>query len=192
MPYAEETMNKKMVWIYAVILAALAIVLPLFNIPLEVGNPNLGSLPVTLAAVWLPWPFCIVIALIKGISASLITGRLWIEVPAGIGDALMAILTFWLARHMHRALAAVLGQLSRLILTSGMIAIVISAAFALNLLSPGLSPIPGLTSSFWADLGTSWLAITTWSIVLSAAVNGILALVIVLLCTRPVENSLKK
>lgn len=183
-------MKAKLVWLYALFLAVLAIILPLFNIPLPVGNPNLGSVPATLAAVWLPWPFCIVIALIKGISAAIITGRAWIEIPAGIGDAIMAIFTFWLARHMHKAWAAVLGQFSRLIFTSGTIALCVSTALAVNILPLTTSPIPGLTSSFFSNLMTSWLAITAWSIVLSATVNAVFSLIIVLLLTRPVENSL--
>jgi hypothetical protein len=97
-----ENMKTKMVLLYAPILAILAVILPFVNIPLPVGNPNLGSTPATLAAIYLPWPFCIIIAVLKGIAASIITGRAWVEMPAGIGDALMALFTYWLARHMHK------------------------------------------------------------------------------------------
>ena len=68
-------MKTKMVLLYALILTILAVILPFINIPLPVGNPNLGSTPATLAAIYLPWPFCIIIALIKGIAASIITGQ---------------------------------------------------------------------------------------------------------------------
>ena len=184
-------MNTRMVWLYALILAVLAIVLPLVNIPLPVGNPNLGSTPATLAALYLPWPFCIVIALIKGIAASLITGRSWVELPAGIGDALMAVFTYWLALHMHKSWAAILGQFSRVVFTSGAVALCVSIALSLNLLTPDSSPIPGLTSSLLANIGISWTSITIWSIVISAAVNAIFSLIIVLLLSRPIENSLR-
>lgn len=185
-------MKTKMVWLYAIILAILAVILPLFNIPLPVGNPNLGTTPATLAAVFLPWPFCIVIALIKGIATSIITGRAWVELPVGVGDAIMAIFTFWLARRMHKGWAVVLGQCSRVIFTSGMVAICVSAAFALNLLTSATSPIPGLTSSFLSNIGICWWSITVWAIVLSVALNALVSLIVVLLFSRPIENSLKK
>jgi hypothetical protein len=185
-------MKTKMVLLYALVLAILAIILPFVNIPLPVGNPNLGSTPATLAAIYLPWPFCIIIALLKGIASSIITGRAWVEMPAGIGDAFMALFTFWLARHMHKGWATALGQFSRVVFTSGAVALCVSIAFSLNLLTSATSPIPGLTSSLFSNIGISWLSITVWSIVLSAVVNAAFSLIIVLLFSRPIENSLKK
>ncbi|MHB8086458.1 MAG: hypothetical protein ACYDHZ_11605, partial [Dehalococcoidia bacterium] len=88
--------------------------------------------------------------------------------------------------------AAALGQLSRVVLTSGTVALCVSAAFALNLLTSATSPIPGLTSSFFSNLGISWMSMTFWAIVLSAVVNGMVSVIIVLLFSRPIENSLKK
>jgi hypothetical protein len=184
-------MKTKMVLLYALILAILAVILPFVNIPLPVGNPNLGSTPATLAAIYLPWPFCIIIALIKGIAASIITGRAWVEMPAGIGDAFMALFTFWLARHMHKGWATALGQFSRVVFTSGAVALCVSIAFSLNLFTSTTSPIPGLTSSLFSNIGISWLSITVWSIILSAAVNAVFSLIVVLLFSRPIENSLK-
>lgn len=185
-------MKTKMVWIYGLILAVLAVILPLINIPLPIGNPNLGSSPATLAALYLPWPVCIIIALIKGIAASIITVRVWVEMPAGIGDALMAIFTWWMARHMYKSWAALLGQASRVVFTSGVVAICVSAAVALNFLTPAAAPIKGLTASFIPDLGISWLGITLPAILLSIAVNAIFSLIIVLLFSKPIENSLRK
>jgi hypothetical protein len=185
-------MKIKMVLLYAVILAVLAIVLPLLNIPLPIGNPNLGSTPTTLAALYLPWPFSIIIALIKGIASSIITGRWWVELPAGIGDAFMALFTYWLARRMHKGWAAVLGQASRVVFTGGVIALCVSAAVSLNFLTPATVPIMGLTSSFFHDFGISWLSITCPAILLSIAANAIVVLIIVLLFSRPIEKSLKK
>jgi hypothetical protein len=103
----------------------------------------------------------------------------------------MAIFTYWLARHMQKGWAVVLGQFSRIIFTSGAVALCISLALAFNLLTPATSPIAGMTSSFISNLGTSWLSMTVWAIILSATVNAIVSLVIVLLLTRTVENSLK-
>ncbi|MBN1375022.1 MAG: hypothetical protein JXA01_02580 [Dehalococcoidia bacterium] len=185
-------MKTKMVLIYAVILAILAVILPLINIPLPIGNPNLGSTPATLAALYLPWPVCIVIALIKGIASSIITGRTWVEMPAGIGDALMALFTFWMARHLHRGWVAVLGQASRIIFTGGAVALCVSIAVSLNFLTPASAPITGLTASLLPDIGISWLEITIPAIILSVAVNAIVSLIIVLLFSRPIQNSLKK
>ena len=185
-------MKTKMVLLYALILAILAVVLPLINIPLTIGNPNLGSTPATLAAIYLPWPLGIIIALIKGIAASIITGRPWVELPAGIGDAFMALFTFWMAKHMHKAWATVLGQASRIIFTSGVVALCISIAVSLNLLTPATAPITGLTSSLFPDIGISWLSITFPAIILSIVVNTIFSLIIVLLFSRLIENSLKK
>jgi hypothetical protein len=185
-------MKTKMVWIYALVLAILAVVLPLFNIPLTVGNPNLGSTPATLAAIYLPWPFCIVIALIKGISASIFTGRVWVEMLAGTGDAFMALFTFWLVKHMHKGWAAGLGQASRIVFTSGTVALGVSIGQALNLFTPATAPVPGLTPSFLSNIGISWYAMTVWAIVISAAVNGLVSVIVVLLFSRPIENSLKK
>jgi len=185
-------MKTKVVLLYALVLAILAVILPLLNIPLPVGNPNLGSTPATLAAIYLPWPFCIIIALIKGIAASIITGRAWVEMPAGIGDAFMAIFTYWLAKHMHKGWAVTLGQFSRIIFTSGTIALTVSIAFSFNILTSATSPIPGLTSSLLYNIGKSWMSITFWAIVLSAAVNAVFSAIIVLLFSCPIENSLKK
>lgn len=185
-------MKMKMVWIYSIVLAVLAIVLPLINIPLPIGNPNLGSSPVTLAALYLPWPVCIIIGLIKGVAASIITGRVWVEMPAGIGDAIMGIFTWWMAGHMHKSWAAILGQASRIVFTSGVVALCVSGAIALNLLTPATAPVKGLTASFFPDFGTSWLGITWPAILLSIAVNAVFCLVIVLLFSRSIENSLKK
>ncbi len=185
-------MKRKNVLLFALILAVLAIVLPLVNIPLPVGNPNLGSTPVTLAAIYLPWPFCIIIGLIKGIAASIITGRLWVEMPAGIGDALMGIFTFWLAGRMHKGWAVALGQASRIIFTSGAVALCISIAMAFNIFTASTAPVPGLTSSFFANVGISWMSITFWSIILSVIVNIVFSLIIVLLFSRPIETILKK
>lgn len=184
-------MKRKMVLLYSLILAVLAIILPLINIPLPIGNPNLGSAPATLAALYLPWPVCIIIALIKGIASSIITGRAWVELPAGVGDALMALFTFWLARHMHKGWAAVLGQASRIVFTSGVVALCVSIAVSLNLLTPASSPITGLTASLLPDIVVSWLEITFPAVILSVAVNAIVCLIIALLFSRPIENSLK-
>jgi len=102
-------MNKKRLIMASIIIFTLAIILPLFNITLPLGNPNLGSAPATLAAVFLPWPIGIIAGILKGIAASIFTGKWLVEMPAGIGDAMMAALTFWLAKRLNNSLAATLG-----------------------------------------------------------------------------------
>lgn len=105
-------------------------------IPLFFGNPNLGSTPITLAAVLCPLPVGVVSGIIKGLGASLWTGQPYIEMPAGVGDALMAIFTHHLSRRLRRKVYAVVaGQVSRYIFTSGMIALYIGLAASLG--SPG-------------------------------------------------------
>jgi hypothetical protein len=112
--------------------------------------------------------------------------------PAGIGGALMGLFTFWLARHIHKGWATAVGQSSCVVFTSGAVAFTVSIAFSLNLLTFATSPIPGLTSSLLSNIGISWLSITFWSIVLSAVVNAAFSLIVVLLFSRPIENSLNK
>jgi hypothetical protein len=183
-----DYMNKKRILIASIILIAMAIVLPLFNIPLGIGNPNLGSTPATLAAVYLPWPVGIIAALIKGIAAAIFTGKYWVEIPAGIGDALMALFTYWLAKRWHRAWAAAAGQISRVIFTSGMVALCISAAVAVNILSPSSAISASLTPSFFTNFGIIWQSITFPAIVLSALVNMVVSLIVIWLFSGKIER----
>ena len=102
---------------------AMAIFFTNLWIPMFFGNPNLGSTPVILAGVLCPLPVGVAAGIIKGVGASLWTGQALIEMPAGIGDALMAAFANYLARRWKRIYAVIVGQFSRYLFTSGMIAL---------------------------------------------------------------------
>ncbi len=183
-------MFKRNFIIFAIILAAAAIVLPLFNIPLVLGNPNLGSTPITLAAVYLPWPFGIIIGLIKGISAALFTGKYLTEISAGVGDTLMAYVAFLIARRLHKALSAALGQVSRLILTSGMVALGFIVALAAGWITPASVPVSGLTSSAAYNFFAIWKSMTCPAIALSMAVNLVVSVLVIVIAGKRIERYL--
>ena len=50
----------------------MAIVVTMFEIRLPFGNPNFSSTPVTLAAVFLPWPVGVITGIIFNASASVV------------------------------------------------------------------------------------------------------------------------
>lgn len=184
-------MNKKRLIIASIIIFTLAITLPLFNITLPLGNPNLGSTPATLAAVFLPWPICIIAGILKGIAASIFTGKWLVEMPAGIGDAMMATLTFWLAKRLNNSLAATLGQISRYIFSSGMIALSISIAIATGVISPETAPVSGLTSSVVENMWTVWKSISCPAITLSIVVNLALSLLVIMIFQKHIQKALR-
>lgn len=70
-------MNRKHMAIVFAVLLGITIILPLFNLWLPVGNPNLGTTPVTLTALYLPWYLGMIMGLVKGVATSIFTGR-WI------------------------------------------------------------------------------------------------------------------
>ena len=177
-------------YIVAAIFILLAIILPLFNIPLPIGNPNFGSTPITLAAVFLPWPFGIITALVKGITSSLFTGRFVVEISAGIGDALMALFTFWLARRWNKSLSAFIGQLSRYILTAGIVALGVSVAVATGIITVENAPVAGLGNSFFSNLSSTWLAICHPALTLSIGFNTILSVIIIAFLGKRIDRFL--
>ncbi len=184
-------MNRKRLIIASLIIFTLAIFLPLFNIALPLGNPNLGSAPATLAAVFLPWPIGIIAGIIKGIAASIFTGKWLVEMSAGIGDAMMAALTFWLAKHFNKSVAATLGQISRYVFSSGMVAMCISIAIAIGMISPESAPLSGLTSSTTNNIVTVWKSISYPAITLSIAVNLVASLLVILVFGKRIERVLR-
>ena len=105
---------------------ALALLATMIKVPMHFGNPNLGSTPVSVSAVLFPPGISFATGILKGIGASLWTGQPYIEMAAGIGDACMALCTYGLSRRMQAHHAIVLGQLSRYIFTSGLIALSVS------------------------------------------------------------------
>jgi hypothetical protein len=102
-----------------------AAILTYFNIPLQWGNPNLGTTPVSIISLFTPLGG-VVTALVKGISSTIYTGRAYVEIVAGVGDALMALVTFYFVKKISKEKAVILGQLSRYIFTSTFVAISIS------------------------------------------------------------------
>jgi hypothetical protein len=183
-------MNRKHMAITFIVLLALAIILPLFNISLPFGNPNLGTTPVTLAAVFLPWYLGLVTGLAKGISAAAFTGRWLVEIPAGVGDAVMACFTFWAAKYMHKTIAAILGQFSRYIFTSGLIALTVSSALAAGLISTAQAPVKDLTGDFLHNLIISWGGISYPSITISILFNLVVSVLLILVLGNQVEKFL--
>ncbi|KYC52109.1 MAG: hypothetical protein AMQ22_00971 [Candidatus Methanofastidiosum methylothiophilum] len=116
-------MNKKIMLI--LISCISAGILTYVNIPLQWGNPNLGTTPVSIVSIFTPLGG-IITALVKGISSSIYTGRTYVEMAAGVGDALMALLTFYLVKKIGKEKAIIVGQFSRYIFTSTLVAISVS------------------------------------------------------------------
>jgi thiamine transporter ThiT len=56
----------------------------MFKIQLPFGNPNFGSTPVMLAAVFLPWPVGVITGIIKGIGVSIWTGKVFARISSFI------------------------------------------------------------------------------------------------------------
>ena len=181
--------GKNMAAIFAILLA-LAIILPLFNINLPFGNPNFGTTPVTLAAVYLPWYLGLITGLVKGICTAAFTGRWLVEIPAGIGDAVMSCFTFWVARSMHKTVAAILGQISRYVFTSGLVALSISLALATGMINPSQAPVSGLTGTFLHNLIISWSGISYPSITVSILFNMVVSVLVILIFGRYIDQFL--
>jgi len=117
---------------YTAVLGALSILLGWMKVPFPLGNPNLGSTPVSVASATTKPSVAFAVAIIKGLGVSLWTGQALIEIPAGVGDGLMALLTSQLSKKINAFAAVLIGQLSRYILTSGMIALVLGSIAAAN------------------------------------------------------------
>jgi hypothetical protein len=177
---------------YSALFGILAIVVTMFELQLPFGNPNFGSTPVTIAAVFLPWPVGVITGLLKGIGVSLWTGKALVELPAGIGDALMALFTYRLAKRTSKSVAAVAGQLSRYIFTAGMVALVLSLGVALGALAPTEVPVHGVASSasFTANIIAIWAAISYPALTLSILFNALASVLIILLVGRKLEEKL--
>ena len=191
---SKHQMAKMWLITYSAIFGVLAVVVTIFKIQLPFGNPNFGSTPVTIAAVFLPWPVGVITGILKGIGVSIWTGKVFVEMPAGIGDALMAYFTNRLAKRWKKSYAAVAGQISRYIFTSGMVALFISLAIAMGAISPTGMLIPGLapSSSFTANLFTTWAAISFPALTLSIIFNASASVLIIHLAGKRIEERLSK
>lgn len=163
-------MNKKIMLI--LISCISAGILTYFNIPLEWGNPNLGTTPVSIISLFSPLG-SVFTALVKGISSSIYTGRTYVEMAAGIGDALMALLTFYLVKKIGKEKAIIVGQISRYIFTSTLVAISVSIYRDNN-----ISEIPII----WVDM---FPAIT-----ISIIVNTVAAIIFLKMFGNKINNYL--
>ncbi|MGC8998904.1 MAG: hypothetical protein ACP5JW_05870 [Candidatus Bathyarchaeia archaeon] len=186
------------------IFGALAIFCTQLWIPLFFGNPNLGSTPVTVAGVLCPMPIGIVVGIIKGIGASLWTGQPFIEIPAGVGDALMAAFANYLARRWKKSVyAAICGQLSRYLFTSGIIALYIGLAVSFGSQGPETSVFQALLKKFpwFVQIASSlphpiangvvvWAAILP-AVTLSIAANMFISTLVIAAAGKKLEELLK-
>lgn len=118
--------RRSYVLVYTAVFGALSIALTGLRVSFPTGNPNLGSTAISVVAVVSPGLPAFAVGLIKGVGASLWTGQAFIEIPAGIGDGVMGLLTSWISRRGNPVLAVVAGQLSRYLFTSGLIALSLS------------------------------------------------------------------
>ncbi|MEN3034992.1 MAG: hypothetical protein ABC537_01695 [Candidatus Methanosuratincola sp.] len=156
----EPRERRSFILIYVAVFGALSIVLSSIRVSFPLGNPNLGSTPVSIAASASPGLAAFAVGLIKGLGVSLWTGQALIEIPAGIGDGMMGILTSWLSRRINPVLAVAVGQLSRYFLTSGMIALslTISKSYP-GFLEAWIAMIPAITASIIVNLVLSTAAV---------------------------------
>jgi len=148
----------------ALLFGACSAVLTAFNIPMNWGNPNLGTVPVSLAGCFSA-PVAMVVGLIKGASSSLVTGRGHVEMAAGIGDGLMGVVTFLLARRIGVRHAVVGGQLSRFMLTAGMVAISVALVEHHDMSMLGTvwwDILPAIALSVLANTVVSVVVLTLW------------------------------
>ncbi len=198
-------MNSKIL-VYSVVFGALALVMTPVIVPLPFGNPNLGSTPVIVAAVLCPWPVGFIVGIIKGIGASLWSGIWYTELPAGVGDALMAAFAYRLSKKIKAEYAVVAGQLSRYIFTSGAVALfmalmLVSGAATPDMtvafsgisqrLSASMPVLSFLTENpgFLAFFAMIWITVTYPSVTLSIIANTVVALLAVIILKRKFSRS---
>lgn len=182
--------------VYSAVFGALAIVLARLVVPLPFGNPNLGSTPVIVAAVLCPWPVGFIVGIIKGIGASLWTGVWYVELPAGVGDALMAALAYKLSKKIKAEYSVVAGQLSRYVFSSGAVALFMALMLASGAATPDMTAafsnisqrlsesLPVLSfltknPGFLTFFAITWITISYPSITLSIIANTVAAILIV-------------
>jgi hypothetical protein len=194
---------------YSVIFSILAIILTKLFIPLFIGNPNLGSTPVVLAAVLCPWPVGIIVGIIKGIGASLWTGKWYVEFPAGVGDALMAAFTYRLSKKIKAEYAVVTGQISRYIFTSGMVALFIALMITSRWATPTINTLFSVLSQrlsnslpalsfltnnpgFLASFAIAWIDTSFPAVTLSIIANAIVAFVIIKILGKRLSSLIGK
>lgn len=175
---------KKRTISYIILFGALSIIMSSIRVAFPLGNPNLGSTPVSLSAIILNGKAVFMIGIIKGIGVSLWTGQALLELPAGLGDGIMGVFTRLLCKRMRAFYAIIIGQLSRYLFTSGIIALTLGTFL---LLSPDMMmPLVGRviphnlqTNLLLSNIIIIWLAMVpaiTASIITNALLSAIISL----------------
>ncbi|HOP09044.1 MAG TPA: hypothetical protein PLC12_02380 [Candidatus Methanofastidiosa archaeon] len=144
----------------AALFGAMAFVLALVEVPMHLGNPNLGTTPVSFSAVMFIPEISFIVGILKGAGASIASGKSY-EFAAGIGDALMAVFTFYLLRYVKAEKALVLGQISRYLFTASLVALSVSLS-----MDGGIALFP----EKWIDI----LPALTLSIIANSVVSVLL------------------
>ena len=182
-------LSPKRGWViaYALILIALAGVLPGFQLKTPIGSTDFSATPISVAAVLLPWPVAVIAGIVKGVAATLWGGSTLIELPAGLGEALAALFTYWLAKRWPRGPALFGGAISRFILVGGIVALFVGLGVAYGVILTGLAPVGNLTASGWHNITIVFQYISYPTLALSAGVNLISSLFIVWLFAEIVD-----
>ncbi len=185
------------------VLGALSIIMSSVKVSFPLGNPNLGSTPVSLSAVLSGGYAAFIVGIIKGLGVSLWTGQALLEIPAGIGDGLMALFTSALSKRIGHLYAVILGQVSRYLFTSGMIALVLGTlasvsptllgAYALfsKITSSTAATPPDWIPFLLSNIGMVWFAMLP-AITASIVANAALSAVVVLGIKKFTPSALKK
>jgi thiamine transporter ThiT len=196
-----SSMDTKMLALI-VIFGAMAVVLSFVHIPFPpFGDVTPASTPVSIVSTIAPSVVGVGVSLIKGVGISMWTGKWFMELPVGIGDAFMAAFTYYLVKKKIKPTYAVIaGQLSRYLFTSGMVALYISTIVSTGIPSPlGGDVIAKFTSyagkvganpsynTFLSSMSIVWLARVP-SMTLSILVNAFLSVLVI----RSAGKQLKK
>lgn len=170
----------------------MAIVLSFIRIPFPpFGDLTPASTPVSIVATLAPPIVGVGASLIKGVGISAWTGEWFMEIPVGVGDAAMAALTWYLVKkRVKPTYSVILGQLSRYLFTSGMVALYISVVLSTGIPSPLGGDVVAKFSKYAVKLGlapTSYHFLSNMMIVwlarfpsttLSIVVNAFLSVII--------------
>jgi hypothetical protein len=193
--------NAKMLALIA-IFGATTVVLSFIYIPFPpFGDVTPASTAVSIVSTIAPPVVGVGVSLIKGVGISMWTGKWFMEIPVGIGDAFMAAFTYYLVKKKIKPTYAVIaGQLSRYLLTSGVVALYISTIVSTGIPSPlGGDVITKFNSyagkvganpsyhSFLSSMTIVWLARVP-SMTLSILVNAFLSVFIIKLAGKQLRN----
>ncbi|MGQ9759486.1 MAG: hypothetical protein ACUVQ5_02810 [Candidatus Methanomethylicaceae archaeon] len=198
-----QTQRRASLLSYIAVFGALSIIMSSIKVSFPLGNPNLGSTPVSLSAVLSGGYAAFIVGLIKGLGVSLWTGQALLEIPAGIGDGLMALFTSALSKRIGPFFGVILGQLSRYIFTSGMIAVVLGTVASISptllgawalfskITSSTTSTPPDWVPLLFSNIGLVWVAMLP-AITASIVANATLSAVVVLALRRFAPSTINK